>query len=114
MAFCRNCGNQLNDGIKFCPKCGQAVVGVNQQQVSQQPPQGQNLQSPQEQHQQSQNGKILKYVEYFFYFMATLDFCLGNFKIADITGVWWSPILFGAIGAAIGQYYRKKYGITDN
>ena len=23
MAFCGNCGTQLNDGAKFCPKCGQ-------------------------------------------------------------------------------------------
>lgn len=22
MAFCGNCGTQLNDGVKFCPKCG--------------------------------------------------------------------------------------------
>ncbi len=36
MAFCKNCGNQVNDGTKFCPKCGQAVDGVPQQQVFQQ------------------------------------------------------------------------------
>ena len=31
MAFCQNCGVQLNDGIKFCPNCGalvQAEPGV--------------------------------------------------------------------------------------
>ena len=22
MAFCSNCGNELKDGAKFCPKCG--------------------------------------------------------------------------------------------
>ena len=22
MAYCRNCGTQLSDGAKFCPKCG--------------------------------------------------------------------------------------------
>lgn len=22
MAFCSNCGNELRDGAKFCPKCG--------------------------------------------------------------------------------------------
>lgn len=26
MAFCKNCGNQLNEGAKFCPKCG-TVIG---------------------------------------------------------------------------------------
>jgi hypothetical protein len=38
MAFCGNCGTQLNDGAKFCPKCGQTVGGgssVPQQQVNQ-------------------------------------------------------------------------------
>jgi len=25
MAFCRNCGTQMNDGAKFCPKCGQST-----------------------------------------------------------------------------------------
>lgn len=25
MAFCGNCGAQLNDGDKFCPKCGNAI-----------------------------------------------------------------------------------------
>ena len=25
MAFCRYCGTQLNEGAKFCPKCGKAV-----------------------------------------------------------------------------------------
>lgn len=25
MAFCRNCGNQVNDGTKFCPKCGKTL-----------------------------------------------------------------------------------------
>ena len=22
MAFCQNCGTQLNEGSKFCPNCG--------------------------------------------------------------------------------------------
>ena len=37
MAFCGNCGTQLNDGAKFCPKCGQTVGGGEspQQQVNQ-------------------------------------------------------------------------------
>lgn len=37
MAFCGNCGTQLNDGAKFCPKCGKAVGGdasILQQQES--------------------------------------------------------------------------------
>ncbi len=29
MAFCKNCGSQLSDGAKFCPKCGQAAGTAN-------------------------------------------------------------------------------------
>ena len=29
MAFCRNCGTQLNDGDNFCPKCGKVVYEVS-------------------------------------------------------------------------------------
>lgn len=27
MAFCSNCGTQLSDGAKFCPKCGNPIEG---------------------------------------------------------------------------------------
>ena len=27
MAFCSNCGNKLEDGARFCPRCG-APIGV--------------------------------------------------------------------------------------
>lgn len=33
MAFCANCGTQVNDGAKFCPSCGQST---NQQNANQQ------------------------------------------------------------------------------
>lgn len=26
MAFCNSCGSQVDDGVKFCPKCGQAMA----------------------------------------------------------------------------------------
>lgn len=30
MAFCKNCGNQLPDGVAFCPKCGTAAASIPQ------------------------------------------------------------------------------------
>lgn len=33
MAFCRNCGTELDDGAKFCPSCG-APAGMEQQQAA--------------------------------------------------------------------------------
>jgi len=32
MAFCGKCGNQLEEGAKFCPKCGTEINGSQEQQ----------------------------------------------------------------------------------
>ena len=45
MAFCGNCGAQINDGAKFCPVCGtvqcaQAAPGQQQQQSAPAQPAG--------------------------------------------------------------------------
>ncbi len=32
MAFCGNCGTEISDGAKFCPKCGTARKEVQEQQ----------------------------------------------------------------------------------
>ena len=39
MAFCGNCGTQVNEGVKFCPGCGNqvAVPAAEQQTQAQQP-----------------------------------------------------------------------------
>ena len=29
MAFCANCGNQVGDGVKFCPSCGTSMSGAS-------------------------------------------------------------------------------------
>lgn len=37
MAFCRKCGNQISDGVKFCPSCGADCISThktNQTEVS--------------------------------------------------------------------------------
>lgn len=40
MAFCGNCGTQVNEGVKFCPGCGNAMAApaAEQQAQAQQPP----------------------------------------------------------------------------
>lgn len=53
METCKYCGNQVNDGTKFCPKCGQPINGEPQQQVFQQPQQ-QVYQQPAQAYQQQQ------------------------------------------------------------
>ena len=39
MAFCKNCGQQMNDDAVFCANCGTPVEGAPQQQAPQQAPQ---------------------------------------------------------------------------
>ncbi len=34
MALCKNCGAQVNDGVKFCPGCGSAMTFENPNQQS--------------------------------------------------------------------------------
>ena len=47
----------MNDGTKFCPKCGQAVDGEPQQQVYQQPAQA--YQQPQQHRAQPNSNMVL-------------------------------------------------------
>ena len=113
---CFNCNSDVAEGIKFCPNCGSPMASQQQPQQDQyqQPQQGQYQHSQEGLPQQSQTGVVLKLVEYLFYILAVADFLLGTFGIADITGFKYSPILFGVIGAIIGQYVKQKYGITDD
>ena len=50
MAFCTNCGSQVNDGASFCPNCGSPVQAAPTQ--TQQPAQQGYQQAPQQQYQQ--------------------------------------------------------------
>lgn len=34
MAFCSNCGTEVEEGVKFCPFCGQAINGENAKQAN--------------------------------------------------------------------------------
>ena len=105
---CVYCNTGVADGMRFCPNCG------NPMDSQLQPQQGQYQQPQQEESQPSQTGVVLKLVEYLFYILAAADFFLGTFGIVDITGFKYSPFVFAVIGAVIGQYVKKKYGIVDD
>ena len=57
MAFCSNCGNQVDDGAKFCPKCGKTLSGSF---ASQQQPMNQGYQQPQYATQSNTQSQPLK------------------------------------------------------
>ena len=40
MEFCSKCGTEINDGVKFCPNCGNQLDGVNGTQRVSNPVQG--------------------------------------------------------------------------
>ena len=50
MAFCGKCGQQVNDGVKFCPACGAPMAAAAPTPVA--PPQP--AAAPQQQYQQPQ------------------------------------------------------------
>ena len=39
MAFCGTCGNQIEEGVKFCPACGAALQVANPETVQPEPQQ---------------------------------------------------------------------------
>jgi uncharacterized membrane protein len=51
MAFCGNCGTQVQDGVKFCPSCGKAVEAAPAGQTP--PVQNQYQQQAQPQYRQA-------------------------------------------------------------
>ncbi len=34
MAFCKSCGSEINDGVKFCAKCGAKVEAAENETYS--------------------------------------------------------------------------------
>jgi uncharacterized membrane protein YhaH (DUF805 family) len=96
--FCKNCGEQINDGGKFCTKCGTPVVP--QQQT---PPQTPQYTSPQPQYQQTAQTNMNAW-EYFVSAVKKYVVFKGRARRAEY---WWF-VLFNALitwGALlIGNY----------
>lgn len=71
MAFCENCGAQINDGAKFCPSCGKAV---DQDQSNQQ---SQANGSQNTSAQDSQENKVMAVLAYILFFIPLIA---GTYK----------------------------------
>lgn len=72
MAYCNNCGTQLQEGAKFCPSCGQVAgtdpTGQDQRQAGYQPPVMQ--QTPSE--NDAQENKTMAILAYILFFVPLL------------------------------------------
>jgi hypothetical protein len=56
----------------------------------------------------------MKIIGYVCYALAAIDFIAGNFFQIDLTGVWWSPIALGGIGAIVLSIAEKNEGSDEN
>jgi hypothetical protein len=80
MAFCGNCGTQVQDGVKFCPSCGQAVGAAPAQQVAPQPQQAAQAYQPpvvpgapqQADIRDAQDNKTMSILAYILFFIPLL------------------------------------------
>ena len=77
MAFCKNCGNKLNENAKFCPKCGaKTTLSENNAEVS-------SSQSVNGQEDDKSNSSCV---------MKTLKIAGYTFLIFLVIGFYWCPI----------------------
>lgn len=113
MAYCSKCGNQLDDNVNFCPKCGANRNGVSSQSYWQQNYRRQTNYG----NQASLRGSTLGFVLTFFLGIIGFVLCyiLGDeecketakktFIICLVIGVFCAIIYGCAVGSMIGNAY---------
>ena len=107
MAFCRNCGTQLDDGAKFCPKCGQVVGGasVPQQEVIQ----------PQTSVEQEKKEKLKIWQKVLCFLIGPVGILCGLILlIRKKTSMAKSALLLGALGTIFNVMLTQSGGNSSN
>lgn len=108
MAFCGNCGTQLNDGAKFCPNCGQTIAGgasAPQQQINQ----------PQQQYsgyQEEETIKTWQKIVSVLVWPAGAILTIGAF-IKKQTALAKSALVYTAIGIVLSIAFTTLWGGSD-
>ena len=82
MAFCSNCGTEIQDGVKFCQSCG---AGVNAEASAQEQPQEQQDYTPpivpgsptMDDVRDAQDNKVMAIIAYILFFIPLLT---GDYK----------------------------------
>ncbi|MBR5350599.1 MAG: zinc-ribbon domain-containing protein [Prevotella sp.] len=95
MKKCQNCGYEMDNKSKFCPKCGYSAANSYQD-------------NNEIKETDKKSTELFIIIGRIFYIVAIADFILGNFFNVDITGVWWSPLLFVGIGFILESYAKKE------
>lgn len=122
MGFCRKCGNQIVDGIRYCPKCGaDCITDNNNQSVGQSQPTIVYVQAPQQQtvivHRIEKSKGVALLLCFFLGGLGIHQFYLGN----TVQGVFylifsWTciPVIISIIDFIIllcmsESYFHQKY-----
>jgi uncharacterized membrane protein len=69
MTFCKNCGTQVQDGVKFCPACGKEVAVQTPAQPQYQQQAYQQPQTPQAPASDAQANKLMAILSYIIFFI---------------------------------------------
>ena len=89
MAFCGNCGNELREGAKFCPKCGTAANT----------------------HQEQQEAKGKRFSTPWIVAFAVLTILIGSYFVTDMVSPETHNKLFGwvSFGESPSNTVKKAY-----
>lgn len=105
MSFCPSCGNQLNEGAKFCQNCGKTIGGgqaVNQPQINNTQLYQQQYQQPYQPYAPMKNivqqlsGKI-KVQAIIWLVIACIQYVLGIVNIVNGIDMYYDEEIFSMI-----------------
>ena len=118
MAFCGNCGTQIQDGGKFCPSCGKEVVAAPVQQPQEPVPTYQQQEPQQQPVQQApksdaEENKVIAILSYILFFIPLIT---GDHKKSPFvkfhmnqgTIVFGLSIAFGIVSSILRSIFRVR------
>ena len=100
MAFCGNCGTNVNDGVNFCPSCGTAMSAAQAQ--SSQYQSGQDSSPQQTDTSDAEQNKVMAMLGYILFFVPLIT---GDYKKSPFvhfhtnqgTALFLSCVAFGVV-----------------
>lgn len=103
--FCKECGEAVDAGSKFCSKCGASMSAESSfKQLNESKA---NVEETGAESQNESEFGVLDVISFLFYLIAVIDWA-GMFFDYDFTGVYWSPLAFGLVGAVCQTISKKR------